>query len=176
MKIYYVYMLLCADGSFYAGITSNLELRLGQHEFGVDPNCYTYKRRPVRLVYASDFLNVDDAIAWEKHVKGWSRAKKRALVAGVGSACTRSHGAATLQADAHRAAAPRDAFIDNAVAARAAFDYAHAALRSDDSAISCASFDYAPIRLATLAQGAPLRMTRAGVSSWCRRGGWRVFG
>jgi putative endonuclease len=82
VKIYYVYMLLCADGSFYTGITSNLELRLGQHEFGVDPNCYTYERRPVRLVYASDFLNVDNAIAWEKHVKGWSRAKKRALIAG----------------------------------------------------------------------------------------------
>jgi putative endonuclease len=82
VKIYHVYMLLCADGSFYIGITSNLDARLGQHAFGVDPNCYTYERRPVRLLYAADFPYVTDAIAWEKHLKGWSRAKKRALIAG----------------------------------------------------------------------------------------------
>ena len=69
VKTYYVYMLRCADGSFYVGITNNIELRVGQHEFGFDPEC-------------SDFRNVDDAIAWEKQLKGWSRAKKRALVEG----------------------------------------------------------------------------------------------
>jgi len=81
VRTYYVYMLLCADGSFYVGITNNLELRLGQHEFGFDPSCYTFSRRPVKLVHSSGFQNVDDAIAWEKQLKGWSRAKKSALVA-----------------------------------------------------------------------------------------------
>ena len=80
MKIYYVYMLLCADGSFYVGITNNLELRFGQHQFGFDPSCYTFKRRPLKLVHSSDFRNVDDAIAWEKQLKGWSRAKKSGLI------------------------------------------------------------------------------------------------
>jgi putative endonuclease len=81
VKIYYVYMLLCADNSIYTGITSALEIRVGQHQFGVDPTCYTFTRRPVTLVHASDFRNVDDAIAWEKHLKRWSRAKKMALIA-----------------------------------------------------------------------------------------------
>jgi putative endonuclease len=82
VKTYYVYMLQCSDSSFYVGITSNLELRVGQHEFGFDPECYTFTRRPLKLVHSSDFRNVDDAIAWEKQLKGWSRAKKFALVEG----------------------------------------------------------------------------------------------
>ena len=82
MKTYYVYMLRCADGSFYVGITNNIELRINQHQFGLDEECYTFTRRPVRLVHSSDFSNVDDAIAWEKQLKGWSRAKKVALVDG----------------------------------------------------------------------------------------------
>ncbi|MGA8473707.1 MAG: GIY-YIG nuclease family protein [Candidatus Cybelea sp.] len=81
MKTSLVYMLLCADGSFYVGVTNNLEIRVGQHQFGFDSSCYTFSRRPVKLVHSSDFHNVDDAIAWEKQLKGWSRAKKSALVA-----------------------------------------------------------------------------------------------
>jgi putative endonuclease len=79
MKLYWVYMLLCADGSFYVGVTNNVELRVGQHEFGIDRNCYTFTRRPVQLVHASDFHDVIDAISWEKQLKRWSRAKKAAL-------------------------------------------------------------------------------------------------
>jgi putative endonuclease len=73
-------MLLCADGSFYVGITNNVEKRLWQHNNGEDEASYTYERRPVRLVHVSEFRSVFDAIAWEKHLKGWSRAKKRALI------------------------------------------------------------------------------------------------
>jgi putative endonuclease len=80
MKTYFVYMLRCADGSFYVGITNDLEFRVGQHQFGIDPDCYTVTRRPVELVHSADFCNVDDAIAWEKQLKGWSRAKKVALI------------------------------------------------------------------------------------------------
>jgi putative endonuclease len=79
---YFVYMLLCADYSYYVGVTNNLELRVGQHQCGWDPGCYTHERRPVRLVYASDFQRIEQAIAWEKQLKGWGRAKKAALVAG----------------------------------------------------------------------------------------------
>jgi putative endonuclease len=80
MKTYYVYMLLCADRSFYVGITNDPEVRLAQHQIGHDPNCYTFKRRPVKLVHCSDFYDVREAIAWEKHLKGWSRAKKVAFI------------------------------------------------------------------------------------------------
>ena len=82
MKTYYVYMLLCADGSFYVGVTNNADARVVQHNLGTDPKSYTYTRRPVELVHVSDFRNVDDAIAWEKQLKGWSRRKKEALIAG----------------------------------------------------------------------------------------------
>ncbi len=80
VKTYYVYMLRCAEGSFYVGITNDIELRVAQHQYGIDPRCYTFERRPVTLVYSSDFRNVDDAIAWEKQLKRWSHAKKAALI------------------------------------------------------------------------------------------------
>src|SRR5579871_3238793 len=80
MKRYWVYMVRCSDGSFYVGMTNDLELRLGQHNFGIDRKCFTFTRRPVELVHASEFQWVDEAIAWEKHLKGWSRAKKLALI------------------------------------------------------------------------------------------------
>ncbi|HZT12184.1 MAG TPA: GIY-YIG nuclease family protein [Candidatus Baltobacteraceae bacterium] len=79
MKDYYVYMLLCADGSYYVGVTSALDERLWQHENGYFEECYTYTRRPLKLVHCSQFSEVADAIDWEKRLKGWSRAKKRAL-------------------------------------------------------------------------------------------------
>ncbi|MGB8964107.1 MAG: GIY-YIG nuclease family protein [Candidatus Cybelea sp.] len=76
---YYVYMLLCTDSSFYVGITNDREARVGQHQSGINSRCYTFTRRPLGLVHSSDFQNVDDAIAWEKQLKGWSHAKKTAL-------------------------------------------------------------------------------------------------
>ena len=82
MKLYYVYMLLCADRSFYIGITNDVELRVAQHQIGYSRTCYTFKRLPVKLVYSSEFPDVNDAIAWEKHLKGWSRAKKVAFISG----------------------------------------------------------------------------------------------
>ena len=76
---YYVYILECSDGSYYTGITSDLELRLYQHDSGYFPSCYTFKRRPVVLKYLEHFTIVADAICREKQVKGWSRKKKEAL-------------------------------------------------------------------------------------------------
>ena len=80
MERYFVYMLLCADGSFYVGITNDPNRRLAEHNAGVDPDSYTHERRPVHLVHSSGFSQVFDAIRWEKQLKGWSRAKKGALV------------------------------------------------------------------------------------------------
>jgi putative endonuclease len=82
MKQYFVYILLCSDNSYYTGITNNLERRLYEHENGIDPKSYTFKRRPVKLVFQEMFTEVIQAIAFEKQVKGWSRAKKEALING----------------------------------------------------------------------------------------------
>ncbi|MDE2482290.1 MAG: GIY-YIG nuclease family protein [bacterium] len=77
---YYVYMLRCADGSFYVGVTNDVERRVAEHNLGIIESAYTHDRRPVVLVHASAFREVAQAIAWEKQLKGWSRAKKRALI------------------------------------------------------------------------------------------------
>jgi len=75
-------MLECSDGSFYVGVTNDLERRIGEHNAGWNPTCYTHERRPVRLVYSSDFSEIDQAIRWEKQIKSWNRLKKIALVKG----------------------------------------------------------------------------------------------
>ena len=75
------YMLRCADGSFYVGCTTDLEQRIGQHHSGLRPG-YTATRLPVELVWAQEFQHIGDAIRSERHLKGWSRAKKEALIAG----------------------------------------------------------------------------------------------
>lgn len=78
----YVYILLCSDESYYTGVTNCLEMRLEQHEQGVFKTCYTYKRRPLKIVYYELFNGPLSAIAFEKKLKGWSRAKKEALING----------------------------------------------------------------------------------------------
>ncbi|MBB4198877.1 hypothetical protein CCR94_09370 [Rhodoblastus sphagnicola] len=78
----HIYILLCADGSFYTGITRRDPIeRLSEHELGLDPKCYTFRRRPLILVYTESFERVDEAVATERRIKGWSRAKKEALIA-----------------------------------------------------------------------------------------------
>lgn len=77
----YMYILQCADGSYYVGSTRNLEVRLAQHKNG-DGAEYTRRRRPVELVYSAEFSNVAEAFAAEKRVQGWSRAKREALIRG----------------------------------------------------------------------------------------------
>jgi putative endonuclease len=78
----WLYILLCADGSYYTGTTrTDLEIRLAQHQTGHFGG-YTATRRPVVLVYSEYFEHIVDAITAERQVKGWSRAKKEALIAG----------------------------------------------------------------------------------------------
>lgn len=69
----------CCDGSYYVGSTTDLELRLQQHQNGEGAN-HTIKRLPVKLVYHEEFDRIDKAFYREKQVQGWNRKKKIALI------------------------------------------------------------------------------------------------
>ena len=77
----WVYILLCADGTFYVGSTSDLEARLWQHQNGLGAK-YTQVRRPVKLAFSEEFARVEDAFALEKRIQNWSHAKRLALIEG----------------------------------------------------------------------------------------------
>jgi putative endonuclease len=78
----YVYILRCADGSYYTGLTNDPIRRVEEHQQGLRKDAFTYSRRPVELVYSMFFPDGthDQARAWEKKLKGWSRAKKKAVI------------------------------------------------------------------------------------------------
>ncbi len=80
MRNYSVYLLQCADNSYYCGQTDNVEARLQQHE--LSDVGYTATRKPFKLVWQGEFPTRGEAFAFEQQVKGWSRAKKEALIAG----------------------------------------------------------------------------------------------
>jgi putative endonuclease len=77
----FVYILRCSDGSFYVGSATgdSLDKRMAEHQSGTFPG-YTATRRPVELVWSQHFDRITDAIAVERQIKGWSRAKKAALI------------------------------------------------------------------------------------------------
>jgi predicted GIY-YIG superfamily endonuclease len=72
-------MLRCADGSYYVGQTTDIERRLAEHQTGVYEG-YTSSRRPVELVWHEHIQTDDEAFKLERKLKGWSRAKKEALI------------------------------------------------------------------------------------------------
>ena len=76
---YYVYILRCADGSYYTGHTDQIEARLTPHQTGLISG-YTYTRRPVQLAFVDQFDSRQAAFERERQIKGWSRAKKEALI------------------------------------------------------------------------------------------------
>jgi len=78
---FFAYLLRCSDGSYYAGHTDDLDIRLAQHQAG-SLGGYTRSRRPVALVWSDSFPTRDEAFAAERRIKGWSRAKKEALISG----------------------------------------------------------------------------------------------
>ena len=82
MQISWVYILQCSDNTFYVGVTSNLEKRMEEHSSGKHTESYTYKRRPVELVYFTTFTDINIAIEFEKKIKKWSQQKKIALIEG----------------------------------------------------------------------------------------------
>jgi len=77
----YLYILLCADGSFYTGSTNDLERRMLEHQYGEGAN-HTRKRLPVELIYTEEFNRIDEAYYCERQIHGWSRDKKIALIEG----------------------------------------------------------------------------------------------
>ncbi len=81
MSKVWVYILRCADGSYYTGQTVNLEKRLAEHQIG-EGGEWTRHRLPVVLVFSQEMPDSDSAFFAERQIKNWSRAKKEALIAG----------------------------------------------------------------------------------------------
>ncbi len=82
MISYYTYILECSDGKYYVGVTNDLDRRLAEHQEGLNPKSYTYSRRPLKLVYHLELNAIEEAISFEKQLKGWTRKKKEALIKG----------------------------------------------------------------------------------------------
>lgn len=79
---FWVYILRCADGSYYTGHTDDLEKRIAEHEVGAIRSCYTFKRRPLELLFSQDFPTREEALMSEQQIKGWNRKKKEAMIRG----------------------------------------------------------------------------------------------
>lgn len=77
---FWVYILKCSDDSFYTGHSDNLEKRLFEHREGIISTCYTFNKRPLELVFVESFNSREEALSREQQIKGWSRAKKIALI------------------------------------------------------------------------------------------------
>jgi predicted GIY-YIG superfamily endonuclease len=85
---FHAYLLHCNDGSYYAGHTDDLEQRIAQHHTGAFCG-YTARRLPVTLVWTDSFQTRDEEFLAEHKIKGWSRAKTEALIAGDWDAVSR---------------------------------------------------------------------------------------
>jgi putative endonuclease len=85
---FWVYILRCADDSYYTGHTDNLEKRLAEHQFG-QYSGYTSTRLPVTLVFSQEFSSREEVVVSEQQIKGWSRKKKEAMMRGDWSEVSR---------------------------------------------------------------------------------------
>ena len=79
---YAIYILKCSDGSYYTGSIKDLDARVPEHQTGAHSDAYTFNRRPVQLVWSEVVETYPEAFQWEHRIKGWSRAKKEALIRG----------------------------------------------------------------------------------------------
>jgi putative endonuclease len=80
VRTYHVYLLRCFDGTFYTGVTNDVDRRYCEHCHGDKKDSYTYTRRPLRLVYTGEFESIHEAIAFEKKLKSWRHAKNDSLL------------------------------------------------------------------------------------------------
>ena len=80
--MYLLYLLSCADGTLYTGITNNLPRRLAQHEAGKGAK-YTRGRAPLVLMYVTPCASKSAALKEECRVKGLSKNRKRALLSRI---------------------------------------------------------------------------------------------
>ena len=85
---FWVYIIRCADGSYYTGHTDNLESRMNLHQTGAVPG-YTATRRPLELAFSQRFATREEALYAELQIKGWGRRKKEALIRGDWEEITR---------------------------------------------------------------------------------------
>jgi predicted GIY-YIG superfamily endonuclease len=79
---YAIYILQCSDGTYYTGLTKDLDGRVLEHQTGSTHESYTFGRRPVKLVWSIVTESFQEAFQWEHQIKGWSRAKREALIRG----------------------------------------------------------------------------------------------
>ncbi|HAP35567.1 MAG TPA: hypothetical protein DCQ28_06335 [Bacteroidetes bacterium] len=77
----WIYIVLCSDGSYYVGSTTDLEQRINDHNSSRYEG-YTSSRLPVKLLWSSEFSDIRYAFEYERKIKKWSRAKKEALMRG----------------------------------------------------------------------------------------------
>jgi len=99
---FWVYILKCADGSYYTGHTDNLETRIEQHKNRFFPGCYTATRLPVEVVYSQELVTRQEALAAERQIKGWSRRKKEAMMRGDWNEVSRLSKSSLRQAQGER--------------------------------------------------------------------------
>jgi tRNA/rRNA methyltransferase len=78
---FWTYILRCSNGIYYTGHTDDIDRRIAEHQSGAIKG-YTHDKRPVELMWAEEFPTRAEALEAELRVKGWSRAKKEALIAG----------------------------------------------------------------------------------------------
>ena len=81
MTTAYTYILQCSNGEYYVGSTTNLEVRLNEHQAGLGGK-FTSTHLPVKLVYFEEYSSIHLAFSRERQLHGWSRAKKEALIRG----------------------------------------------------------------------------------------------
>jgi len=81
MRVYYVYVMASRSRVLYTGVTNDLARRVNEHKQGLTPG-FTTRYRITRLVYYEEFADVRDAIAREKQIKAWTRARRISLVEG----------------------------------------------------------------------------------------------
>jgi putative endonuclease len=81
---YFIYILLCKDGSFYTGSTNDVEKRLKAHFAGAGAR-YTKSHKPVKLIYSEEFPTKKEAMQREYQIKSWSKDKKKDLVENFGN-------------------------------------------------------------------------------------------
>ncbi len=74
---YFVYIVKCNDNSFYTGITNNIERRIYEHNTSTNKSSYTFNKRPVKLVFYEAFKDVNQAISFEKQIKGWQEKRRK---------------------------------------------------------------------------------------------------
>lgn len=102
MMAFWVYILRCSDGSYYTGHTDNLEERIGKHKIGAITSCYTFKRRPIELIFSQEFSTREQALSSEQQIKGWSRKKKEAMMRGDWAEVSRlAHSATSTRPRSH---------------------------------------------------------------------------